>query len=116
MQLSDGVTKRSLAKIEAHLTKPQPSSPFTEVEKALTKALLKNDAKHMQTGEESVTEQVEAIFESVWNAMDRLIDKTVEDPKERQAREALQAVAKQLEEEFTVAREMLTSVKERYVV
>ncbi|KAK4963177.1 hypothetical protein LTR10_000805 [Elasticomyces elasticus] len=112
----DGVTKRSLAKIEAHLTKPQPSAPFTEVEKALTKALLKNDAKHMQTGDESVTEQVEAIFESVWNAMDRLIDKTVEDPKERQARETLQAVAKQLEEEFKVAREMLTSVKERYVV
>ncbi|KAK5730408.1 hypothetical protein LTR15_000345 [Elasticomyces elasticus] len=112
----EGVTKRCLARIEAHLTRNKANSPFTKVERSLMSALIKNNAKHMSADKESVMKRVGSIFSSLYQSFDRLIDKTVEDPKERQAREALQAVAKQLEEEFTVAREMLTSVKERYVV
>ncbi|KAK3112459.1 hypothetical protein LTR53_011253 [Teratosphaeriaceae sp. CCFEE 6253] len=109
-----GITKRSLAKIEAHLSKPQRESPFTRVERALTAALIKNDAKHVKDGVESIEGLARDIFTSLYNAFDRLVDKTVEDPRERRAREALQEELLTLEEWYEEAGQKLEEVKERY--
>ncbi|KAK5718256.1 hypothetical protein LTR17_015706 [Elasticomyces elasticus] len=110
----EGVTKRCLARIEAHLTKGQADSPFTKVERSLTSALIKNDAKHTSANTESVKERVKSIFSSLYQSFDRLIDKTVEDPREKVAREGLQEILGELEMEYEVAKEMLMQVKAKY--
>ncbi|TKA66048.1 hypothetical protein B0A55_09639 [Friedmanniomyces simplex] len=114
LEFGQGVTKRCLARIEAHLTKSQSESPFTKVERSLTHALIKNDAKHTSAGKESVKKRVQAIFKSLYSSFDRLIDKTVENPQERVAREALQEVLGDLEEEYRVATDILRETKGKY--
>ena len=109
-----GVVQRCLAKLEAHLSKPRSESPFTKIARSLTVALIKNNAMHMSTAEDSVKKGVETIFESLYAAFDRLIEVTVEEPEERAAREALQNVLGSLEKAHRVAKDMLKGVKGRY--
>ncbi|KAK6371677.1 hypothetical protein LTR81_027956 [Elasticomyces elasticus] len=111
-----GVTKRSLDKMEAHLTKDQFDSPFTKAERALESALLKNDVKHINGGKDSVKTRVEVILVSTYEAFDRLDDRQVDDPKERKAMKALQKILGTMEETYRVAGEKLREVKARYPV
>ncbi|KAK5684701.1 hypothetical protein LTR17_027125 [Elasticomyces elasticus] len=110
-----GVTKRSLEKMEAHLTKDQFDSP-TKAERALESALLKNDVKHINGGKDSVKKRVEAILVSTYEAFDRLDDREVDDPKERKAMKALQKILGKLEETYRAVGEKLSEVKGRYPV
>ncbi|KAK3614421.1 hypothetical protein LTR56_027262 [Elasticomyces elasticus] len=110
----NGVTKRSLDKMEAHLTRDQLDSPFTRAERSLGAALTKNDAKHMQGGKDSVLKRVNAVLEATFDAFDRLDDRQVDDPKERKAMKALQKVLGKMEETYRVVGEKLIEVKARY--
>ncbi|KAK5700424.1 hypothetical protein LTR17_022926 [Elasticomyces elasticus] len=113
-QCRNGVTKRSLDRMEAHLTRDQLDSPFTRAERSLGAALTKNDAKHMQGGKDSVLKRVNAVLEATFDAFDRLDDRQVDDPKERKAMKALQKVLGKMEETYRVVGEKLIEVKARY--
>ncbi|KAK5702966.1 hypothetical protein LTR97_003912 [Elasticomyces elasticus] len=109
-----GVVKRSMDKIETHLSQEQNDSPFTAVERALTAALTRNDFKHMQLTKDSVKKRVEAVFESLYASFDRLVDKTVEHPREKAAREAMQDLLVRLEVEYQEAIEKFGEIEARY--
>ncbi|KAK5107579.1 hypothetical protein LTR62_001022 [Meristemomyces frigidus] len=104
-----GVTKRSMGKIEGHLSKQQKDSPFTTVERSLAKALRKNDAHHLAL----IKKKINTIYESLYDSFDRVIDNTVEEPSEKRAREALTKALPKLEKVYEEAKRNLEAVKAR---
>ncbi|KAK3672927.1 hypothetical protein LTR78_007280 [Recurvomyces mirabilis] len=108
-----GVTKRSMDKIETHLSKKLKDSPFITVEHRLAKALRKNDEKHVRA---TIKDKTTAIFESLYGSFDRLIDKTVEDPREKRARQDLMKVLPALEKSYKEAVKTLEQVKAKYEI
>ncbi|KAK3646563.1 hypothetical protein LTR56_000467 [Elasticomyces elasticus] len=110
----NGVTARSLDKLRTHLLKPKANSPFTAVNRCLNSALIKNDVRHLQSGEQSVGKQAEAIFSEIFGSFDRLVSEAVEVPEEKRARESLQPVLEDLAKVYQEAMQMLDEVKERY--
>ncbi|KAK4898528.1 hypothetical protein LTR49_027814 [Elasticomyces elasticus] len=109
-----GMTKRSVTKIKAHLSKQQVSSPFSDVARSLLTALNQNDASHTRVGEQCIQQRVRTMFNDIGNSFERLIDKTIEDPRETRARQALQAMLPGLEEDFRNAIDMLNQIKGRF--
>lgn len=99
-----------MAKIEAHISKQQKESPFTTVKRRLAKALRNNDVKHNDT---VIQHKIQGIYESLHRSFDQLIERTVEEPTEKRAREALTRVLPELDALYERAKQDLEKVKTR---
>lgn len=99
-----------MARLEDYLKQKKESSPFAIVEQKAIKALVKNDANHIKN---RVKKSLDEIFEQTYDALDRMIDKTVEDPKEAKARLDLKAKIDDIQTEYDLAKLELQTIKQR---
>ncbi|KAK5693276.1 hypothetical protein LTR17_025147 [Elasticomyces elasticus] len=88
--------------MEAHLARDQLDGPFTRAERSLGAAPIKNNAKHMQDGKNSVLNRVHAVLEATFDAFDSLDDRQVDYSHEWKAMKALQKVLGKVEETYHV--------------
>lgn len=110
-RLGGGITRRCLKRLEVHLSKPKERSPFTVVRKSASKALAENDTRHLDGG---IVQTIKEIFSDTYDAFDRMIDKTIEDPKEAKARLDLKSHIDVIQRDFDAACQDLERVKAKY--
>ena len=81
------------------------------VGQSATNALDKNDTRHIG---DRIKESIEAIFNDTYQAFDRMIDKTKEDPKEAKARLDLKKQIDSIQADFDAARLDFEAIKAKY--
>lgn len=107
-----GVTKRSLDKLETHLTKTNEDSPFNVLQRCAVKALIANDEKHIN---EYLMGKITKIYEETYAACDRMVGrKAVEDPKEAKARLSLKAALPKIQVQLDAVKKDLLDTKQKY--
>lgn len=107
----NGVTKRSLARLEEHLSKTGKNSSFAYVERKVSAALLQTDSKYVT---ERIQNEVARILQQVYESVENLVDDTIIDETEVAAREAMESVLPSLQEEWEVVHEELAELKKKY--
>lgn len=106
-----GVTKRSLDRLQEHLSKTGKDSSFFYVEKQVSAALLQTDSKYVT---ERIQESVKRILQQVYASVDNLVDDNLVDEKVVAAREAVAGVLPGLQEEWQAVSDELQAVKKKY--
>lgn len=106
-----GVTKRSLDKLEKHLSR-EKDSPFAVLQRSAIKALIANDEKHVN---KHLMAKVTKIYKQMYELFDRMVGKnTIEDPKEAKARLALKASIPEIQTELDSVKKDLIAVNQKY--
>lgn len=107
-----GVTKRSLTKLEDHLSLATSDSPFAVLQRCAIKALNANDEKHIN---KRLMNKITKIFKETHKAFDRMVSKNkVEDPKEAKARLMLKAKIYKMQDDLDTVKKDLLAVKQKY--
>lgn len=107
----NGVTKRSIDRIETFLSEQGKNSAFTAVARHVAVKFLSTDKRH-------VTKRVQRVIEQLLNqlylAVDGVLDNKIVDEEEAAAREELQELLPVLLFEWEEANQILQAVKAKY--
>jgi len=107
----NGVTKRSIDRIEAFLADQGKNSAFTAVARHVTAKFLSIDKRH-------VTKRVQRVIEQLLNqllmSVDGVLDNKVVDEEEAAARDELKEILPVLLFEWEEANQILQTVKKEY--
>ena len=79
-----------MQKVEDHLTLPGNKSPFTVVQRAVSKDLTETDKAHLFAKNRTaprhilgIQTKLQEILDATYDSFDHLIKRTAEDPKEK---------------------------------
>lgn len=106
-----GIVKRSLSRIEEHLSTAGKRSPFHKVARDVTQKLSETDKKHMRT---EVQKRVDQVLLRLKEAIGQLLDDAEMDEEEADARQALQELLPELISDVEEASKDLKAVKAEY--
>lgn len=107
----NGVTKRSIDRIEAFLAEQGKNSAFTAVARHVTTKFLSTDKRHVTKRVQRLTEQ---LLNRLYESVDGVLDNKVVDEEEAEARNELEQVLPVLLFEWEEANQILQAVKARY--
>lgn len=105
-----GVTKRSLDRIEALLSRAGDRSPFAKVSESVTKKFTSTDKKHM----ESVQRDVRRLLQRLYKSVDELLEERVVDEAEIAVKTELHDMMPALLLEYDEVCRDLRAIKARY--
>lgn len=97
--------------LAAHLQTKGDASPFHTLEQRLTEELRKNDDMHSNR---RIRPTIEKIMQDTYTAIDHMVDRAVDDPKEKPIREALGRELAGLRAEYADICEELARIKKLF--
>lgn len=106
-----GVTKRSIARIEAFLSDIEKNSAFPTVARSVASKFIATDKKRVV---ENVQREVERLLDQLYASVDGMLDNKIVDDEEAAARSEMQELLPELLLDWEQASQDLQAVKAKY--